>query len=236
MKFNRLENLIGSFSLEKLKNSTVLVVGLGGVGGYVVEALARSGIGNLILVDYDKVDITNFNRQIIAINENIGVFPANIQSDIKLNFEVLKNYGMIIDYSLFIDGSFSLYLSHAAIHYFDNKKRAEEVKQKAYIQIENLNANGSNVVLGDLFNSSLSIDNSIQSIENEIREKGGDDKEELLALFEEVKDYAENIQNCRSVTKNRSLLNKLKEHVSKNSWFYAEVVAFLGDVVLKTMG
>ena len=170
------------------------------------------------------------------INENVGVFPANIQSNIKLNFEVLKNYGMIIDYSLFIDGSFSLYLSHAAIHYFDNKKRAEEVKQKAYIQIENLNANGSNVVLGDLFNSSLSIDNSIQSIENEIREKGGDDKEELLALFEEVKDYAENIQNCRSVTKNRSLLNKLKEHVSKNSWFYAEVVAFLGDVVLKTMG
>ena len=69
MKFNRLGNLIGSFSLEKLKDYTVLVVGLGGVGGYVVEALARSGIGNLILVDYDKVDITNFNRQIIAINE-----------------------------------------------------------------------------------------------------------------------------------------------------------------------
>ena len=59
-----------------------------------------------------------------------------------------------------------------------------------------MNANGSNVVLGDLFNSSLSIDNSIQSIENEIREKGGDDKEELLALFEEVKDYAENTNIC----------------------------------------
>ncbi len=69
MKFTRLENLIGSFSLEKLKKSTILVIGLGGVGGYVVEALARSGIGNLILVDYDKVDITNFNRQIIAVNE-----------------------------------------------------------------------------------------------------------------------------------------------------------------------
>ena len=70
MKFSRLENLIGILSLEKLKSSTVLIVGLGGVGGYVVEALARSGIGNLILVDYDRVDITNFNRQIIAINNN----------------------------------------------------------------------------------------------------------------------------------------------------------------------
>ena len=77
MKFNRLENLIGSFSLEKLKKTTVLVIGLGGVGGYVVEALARSGIGNLILVDYDKVDITNFNRQIIAINENVGKYKVD---------------------------------------------------------------------------------------------------------------------------------------------------------------
>ncbi len=77
MKFNRLENLIGTLSLEKLKNSTILVVGLGGVGGYVVEALARSGIGNLILVDYDIVDITNFNRQIIALNDNIGKYKVD---------------------------------------------------------------------------------------------------------------------------------------------------------------
>lgn len=72
MKFARLENLLTFNSLEKLKDSTILVVGLGGVGGYIVEALARSGIGNLILVDYDKVDITNFNRQIIAVDNNIG--------------------------------------------------------------------------------------------------------------------------------------------------------------------
>ena len=77
MKFTRLENLIGSFSLAKLKKSTILVIGLGGVGGYVVEALARSGIGNLILVDFDKVDITNFNRQIIAVNNNIGKYKVD---------------------------------------------------------------------------------------------------------------------------------------------------------------
>ena len=77
MKFDRLENLIGSFSLEKLANSTVLVAGLGGVGGYVVEALVRSSVGNLILVDYDKVDITNFNRQIIAITSNVGKYKVD---------------------------------------------------------------------------------------------------------------------------------------------------------------
>ncbi len=100
MKFNRLENLIGSFSLEKLKDSTVLVVGLGGVGGYVVESLARSGIGNLILVDYDKVDITNFNRQIIAINENIGKYKVDC---FKERIGSINEECNVISYNLRID-------------------------------------------------------------------------------------------------------------------------------------
>lgn len=100
MKFNRLENLIGSFSLEKLKSSTVLIVGLGGVGGYVVEALARSGIGNLILVDYDKVDITNFNRQIIAVNENIDKYKVDC---FKERIESINEECNVISYNLRID-------------------------------------------------------------------------------------------------------------------------------------
>ena len=71
MEFEREELLIGD-KINILKNKTILVLGLGGVGGYVTESLARSGIGNLILVDYDKVDITNINRQIIATHSNIG--------------------------------------------------------------------------------------------------------------------------------------------------------------------
>ena len=81
MKFSRLENLIGTLSLEKLNNSTILVAGCGGVGGSVVEALARSGVGNLILVDYDKVDITNFNRQVIATNKNIDKYKIDCFKD-----------------------------------------------------------------------------------------------------------------------------------------------------------
>ena len=71
MEFEREELLIGD-GIKILKNKTILVLGLGGVGGYVVESLARCGIGHLILVDYDKVDITNINRQIIATYDNIG--------------------------------------------------------------------------------------------------------------------------------------------------------------------
>ena len=71
MEFEREELLIGD-KINILKNKTILVLGLGGVGGYVTESLARCGIGNLVLVDYDKVDITNINRQIIATYDNIG--------------------------------------------------------------------------------------------------------------------------------------------------------------------
>lgn len=71
-RFMRTEALIGSEGLNKIKNSTVMVVGLGAVGGYAVEALARSGIGKMILIDFDIVDITNINRQIYALTSTIG--------------------------------------------------------------------------------------------------------------------------------------------------------------------
>lgn len=71
-ELSRLKLLIGVEKVEQLKNKTVLILGLGGVGGYVAEALARSGVGHLILVDYDMIDITNLNRQIIASKSNVG--------------------------------------------------------------------------------------------------------------------------------------------------------------------
>ena len=70
--FERIELLIGKDSLDKIKNSKVAVVGLGGVGGYATEALIRSGIENIVIVDYDKIDISNLNRQIVTTINNIG--------------------------------------------------------------------------------------------------------------------------------------------------------------------
>ncbi|MCI1958515.1 MAG: tRNA threonylcarbamoyladenosine dehydratase [Clostridia bacterium] len=65
--------LIGNDNIEKLKNSTVLIFGLGGVGGNAAEAIARSGVGHMILVDNDTVSVSNINRQVIALNSTVGM-------------------------------------------------------------------------------------------------------------------------------------------------------------------
>lgn len=71
-RFDRFEKIIGIEKLNALKKKTVLILGCGGVGGHIAEALARSNIGTLILVDFDFIDETNINRQIIALSSTIG--------------------------------------------------------------------------------------------------------------------------------------------------------------------
>ncbi len=78
MQFQRLELLIGKENIDKLKNSHVIIFGLGGVGGFTVEALVRAGVGEISIVDFDTVDITNLNRQIIATHESIGRKKADL--------------------------------------------------------------------------------------------------------------------------------------------------------------
>ena len=72
-KFDRLSRVIGDDKVLQLTEKTVLVLGVGGVGGYVCETLARSGIGKLIIVDFDLIDETNINRQIIALDSTVGL-------------------------------------------------------------------------------------------------------------------------------------------------------------------
>ncbi len=71
-RFSRSERVLGKNAIENLKNSSVIVFGIGGVGGAVVEALARGGVGHIAVVDKDVVDVTNINRQIIATDETVG--------------------------------------------------------------------------------------------------------------------------------------------------------------------
>ena len=71
-RFHRLKLLIGAENVAKLNASTVAVFGVGGVGSYAVEALARSGVGHLILIDKDDIDATNINRQLHALNSTVG--------------------------------------------------------------------------------------------------------------------------------------------------------------------
>ncbi|MBC2850716.1 tRNA threonylcarbamoyladenosine dehydratase [Cetobacterium sp. 8H] len=93
MIFQRTELLIGEENLIKLKKSHVIVFGVGGVGGFAVEALVRAGVGELTVVDFDTVDITNLNRQIIATQNTIG----------KDKVEVIKERALSINPNLKIN-------------------------------------------------------------------------------------------------------------------------------------
>lgn len=80
-QFSRTELLLGKAAMEKLKNSRVAVFGIGGVGGYTVEALVRSGVGTLDLIDDDKVCLTNINRQIYATRKTIGKYKVDVAEE-----------------------------------------------------------------------------------------------------------------------------------------------------------
>lgn len=77
-RFMRTRLLLGEEGVNRLQKSTVMIIGLGAVGGYALEAIARAGVGKLILVDFDRFDLTNINRQILALSSTIGQKKADI--------------------------------------------------------------------------------------------------------------------------------------------------------------
>lgn len=80
-QFSRTELLLGKEGMERLKNARVAVFGVGGVGGYVCEALVRSGVGSFDLIDDDKVCLTNLNRQIIATRSTVGKYKVDVMKE-----------------------------------------------------------------------------------------------------------------------------------------------------------
>lgn len=92
-RFMRTKLLLGETGIQKLHNSTVMIVGLGAVGGYALEALSRAGVGRFILVDFDVFDETNINRQILALSSTVGKKKIEVAKkrvlDINPNCEVI---------------------------------------------------------------------------------------------------------------------------------------------------
>lgn len=133
--FERLELLIGKDNVKKLNNTKVLVIGLGGVGGILTETLVRNGIENITIIDNDKIDITNLNRQIISNHKNIGEFKVDewkkrineINPDCKVNalnmFVTKDNIDALfknkVDY--IIDACDTIETKKALIRVADNK-------------------------------------------------------------------------------------------------------------------
>ena len=80
-EYSRTELLIGEEALEKLRNASVMIFGVGGVGSHCIEALARSGVGKLTLIDNDKVSVTNINRQSIAYHSTVGQYKTEVMKE-----------------------------------------------------------------------------------------------------------------------------------------------------------
>lgn len=97
MIFQRTELLIGKENIKKLEKSAVIVFGLGGVGSAAAESLVRAGIGNITLVDFDKVDITNLNRQILALHSTVGKNKAEILKDRLLDINPDLNVEIFVE-------------------------------------------------------------------------------------------------------------------------------------------
>ena len=92
---DRTKILLGQDGLDKLKNSSVAVIGIGGVGGYVCMMLVRAGVGKITLVDFDKVDETNINRQVVATSKTVGLEKTDVMKQMieEINPEcIIKTY------------------------------------------------------------------------------------------------------------------------------------------------
>lgn len=131
LRFSRLEKLIEENDLNILNDLSVLILGVGGVGCYVAESLARSGVGNLILVDFDTIDESNINRQIIALDSTIGLKKVDvlenrlkeINSDINIvkvdKFIDSENFTSLFDYKIdfFVDACDTVTTKKCVIKY-----------------------------------------------------------------------------------------------------------------------
>lgn len=129
LRFSRLEKVIGEDNVSLINNICVLILGVGGVGGYVAEALVRSNIGKLILVDFDVVDESNINRQIIALESTIGMKKVDVLEkrikEINSGCEVIKidrfidldNYLELFEYNIdyFVDACDTMTVKKAVI-------------------------------------------------------------------------------------------------------------------------
>ncbi len=98
--FSRFISLIGENNFKKIQNTNIIIIGLGGVGGYVLESLIRSGITNIYLIDNDKIELSNLNRQLLTNKNNIGKYKVD---EAKNRALTINNSANITCYNMFLD-------------------------------------------------------------------------------------------------------------------------------------
>jgi len=180
-------------------------------------------------------------NEILQTEDPVGMLTEKFETcttkdvdELRSLMRELSDYGLI-ETQWASNVPYYLTLNNSARTYSERKKEYEESMKKAQgttVNIDTFNAHGSNVVMGDAINSALSIDNSIQRIEDRIEKEGGEDKEELKLLLEDVKEMIENIETSRNIPKNKRFFNQLSSHLEKHGWFYSEIIGLLGTMTI----
>ncbi len=171
------------------------------------------------------------------VRGNFDIIPKSYHISLEFEFEKMCLYGIISSSCVWGYSMWEIVLTPQGIKYFESKedalkKQEEQQKQMSFGNITNY----GNLIFGDVFNSSLEVDNSIHKIEQMIDEKAGEDKEELLELLGEIKELIENMESSRNIPKRKKLFQRIGDHVSKHGWFYGAIVQLLGTATMTMLG
>ena len=200
------------------------------IGGMRFMDESAEELYRIIIEKYDGND--NFR-----VEGNFDIIPTLYHTSVPLEFEKMCLYGIVASYRIWGCSMWEVILTQQGVKYFELKESAlkrqeEEQKQMSVGNITNY----GNIVFGNVSNSTLSVDNSIHEIERMIDEQGGEDKEELLELLDEVKELLENIQTSRNIPKQKKLFQRISDHVAKHGWFYGAIVQLLGTATMTMLG
>lgn len=211
--FERLELLLGKENIRKLNNTKVLVIGLGGVGGILTETLVRNGVENIVIVDNDTIDITNKNRQIIALDSTVGKNKTEVMRDRLLDINKNCNVTTITD---FIDEKNIDLLFKERVDYVIDA--CDTVSTKILLIKECLNRNIkilSSMGMGKKLNLSklkiidirkTSYDKIAKVIRKKLKDDGINEKIMVLSSDEEPIDTKDNIGSYSPLTSYAGLL------------------------------
>ena len=175
------------------------------------------------------------SRRDSHVNFSDDIFPSYVQMSVGVELEKLIQYGMIGGLLSFDNGGM-LDLLPPAVSYVEDKQAALDRQEKRELERQQSIINYGHWVFGTVSGSTLTVDNSIHQIEQAIDEKGGEDKEELHELLDEVKELIENIQSSRAIPKQKKLFEKISNQMEKHGWFYGAVVQLLGTAALGLLG
>jgi uncharacterized protein YjgD (DUF1641 family) len=172
--------------------------------------------------------------------ENISDYLQNKIKEKEINrgiIGMLQKNGLL-NVSWYENTSYHVTLTYEGRTYFEREKNYMEQMERMNrpsVNIENLTNTGV-FNMGNITDSSITINNSFEEIEKEIEQKGNEDKQELKEILEEVKDYIDNINATKNVSKNTGLFKRIGKHFNKHQWFYSEIIGILGQAILLCMG